>query len=294
MKNYLENRKVIVKPIPERFNPDYTRLDPKHIGRFQFEHCSSNFYLPLSAKHRCVFPILDEDQQAFFEKKLYMSPGELSFYRKGKDKNDKDSYNFWYDFGVSLKGEQELILNLAEPLDYLRWLILKAFVEDFAPSWEQRLDRPSYKWALVNEDYEEKINNKTSDLKGKAYIELSSIRSNKKKMMDILRGLGKMYSDTTDESKLISELTNIIETPETDTKNLNIRNFIDIMNDGNLATRALVNEAIHHSIIRKEKKKYWFAGTELGGSVESIVEYLVDPANSEERTIIATKIKENK
>ena len=174
---YLENKIVYLRPSPRKGK---MVSDPTHVAYFMYDQASIHFVLPMEANRKVlVNPFKSLEERKFFEEQL---DTDLNPFKK--------QGNFWHSFRVSLTKtpsfmHKGLKLDLSEPLDNLRYRVIKA-QDIVAPSWEQRTDKPGYKFALVDEDYEEQ----------KAYGELEqfeeiftfygTLKGHPKKMKDFL------------------------------------------------------------------------------------------------------------
>ncbi len=285
MENFLENRIVIVKPIPERDNPNYVKLDPNHDGKFMFTGCKATLVLPLSRTRGGLINFLTKEEQAFFEAELDMNPGDLSIYKKDN--------NYWSTFRVMLD-KNELKLNLADAIDNLKYKLLLTYSDLIAPNWEVRNNKASYKWALVDEKEEIKTIGKAHDVKAKAYAHLFSIKDDKDEMLKYLKLLGKVVSDKTSREWLYAELGKIIENTKKDNYgDPNVYQYIELIEDKDKTWKTILSDAIRLKIIYKRQNKYYYDKEVLGIGEGQTISWLKDPENSETVKYIENFIKEN-
>ena len=114
-----------------------------HDGEFMYTGCRRGYPLAIDIKRNQLISILTKEEQDFFERELDMEPGSLSIYKK------KD--NFWHTFYVYID-KDGVTLNLNDPMDNLKWRVLKVNPE-IAPSWEERNNSAEFMFALVDEEY---------------------------------------------------------------------------------------------------------------------------------------------
>jgi len=293
-KSYLENRKVIIKPIPDRFNEQLMKIDKDHVAKFRFPGCGFTFGVPRSSKHGGLYRFLNEAELKFFEEKLGKRAGDLSFYRLGKNPEQIDSYNFWFGFKISLREEQPLILDLSDPIDYLKYRVCLIRPE-IAPSYEERLDSMEYKYYISDESYQVKATNSMAEAKMKAYDELSKIKDNQVKLLDVLRALGKVYSKDSEVSILRAGIVEIIETQNsTGVNNVGINDFLKIIEDKSITVKSLANTALAKNIILKIKSSYYYPTKDdkIATSMDTLIGWLNDIENSEIKDFIALKCNE--
>ena len=177
-KGYLENRKVILKPIP-RGGKMIT--DPKHSGYFMWEGASKMYCLTINPDTgNLASPFKDEAEQRFFSELLDI---DLNPYKREN--------NYWRDFYVKITKDMKLMeggvmYDLSDPADNLSVRVLKQYTREIAPNWDQRFERITYKFALVDEGYEEKEVIEKMELMQEVYKFWGSIEGSLKKMREFL------------------------------------------------------------------------------------------------------------
>lgn len=207
-KGYLQNRKVILKPIP-RGGTMIT--DPSHSGYFMWEGASKQFCLASNRDtNELVSPFKNEEEMKYFSG---IVDQDLNVYKK------KD--NFWHNFYVKVTKDHKLMnqgitYDLANPMDNLRYRVLMQQAE-VAESWDRRYARTTYKFAFVNEDHEEEVNTQKMDKQAAIWTFWGSIKSSPKKMREFLgtylmekKVLKNVPVDATKEF-LTTEINKIIE-----------------------------------------------------------------------------------
>ena len=85
-------------------------------------------------------------------------------------------------------------------------------------------------------------------LKNKIKYQLSEIKENKEKMLDILKALGRVYHETSDTETLVSALTEIIETQENPDKTRIAGNYNFLNSSGNQ-----INNSKHLRLVESNK-----------------------------------------
>lgn len=287
--NYLENRKVIIRIIPERDHEYYKSIDKNHIGRHFFPDCKKVFTLPLSAKHNGLYRMLNKDEQKFFEQELELQVGELSF-----NTNKANAFDFWEKETVSLN-QNDKVLDLSDAKQNLHFRILKSHVDEIAPSWEERLNKATYKWAIVDEEYQSRNYTKANDLKSKAYAELTKIKDNQNKLYDTLRLLGKIPAPNASKDWMYAELGKIVEVIEKVVGQVNIHDFLEVVEDKTAKTKLFIMDAIKLGEVTQSGTKYYIKGGDMiGKTLGEAVSWFDDNTNSELRKIIELRIKNNK
>lgn len=262
---YLEKKRVYLKPVI-RGGKMVTK--PEHVAYFQYEGASNWFALPLDERtNTLVNPFVSEEEQQYFEKRL---DTDLGIYKKKPD-------NFWHSFFVKVTKDFALmsdgyVFNLADPLDNLRYRVtkLQPFV---APSWEERFDKAEYRFALVDEGYEDEVESDSANSKIEAYTFLGSIQNSATKMRDFLGiylmqiNSDKMAPVDADKKWLKTELKKIIEE--------DIKIVLSLINDPNWEIKKLIFDGIlSDAVIKEGRNKYKLPGEGVSNTYPELIAYL--------------------
>lgn len=263
-KGYLQNKKVYLKPV---VRGGKMISSPTHVAYFQYEGANNWFQLPKSMKTGALAnPFTNMEEQEFFEKELDL---DLNIHKK------KD--NFWHTFFVKVVKDYNLmhegyIFDLSEPMENLKWRVTK-LQEMVAPSWDERLDRGEYRFALVDEGYEEAKEQSDTNRTIEAYTYLGSIQNSVREMKDFLgvyyleKKEMKFVPEDADKDWLKKEIKKIIET-EIDTS-------LKIINDPALKIKHFILKAMRSGAINKEaRNKYNIPGEGVSYTYEELVDYL--------------------
>ncbi len=273
--NPLVNKIVTVKPILRE-----GALFDKPIGLFK--GAAVTLDLPINPARKCRVNIFKSDEeQTFFENKLSVPKGTLSTY-------DRDN-KFWNEFLVRIP-DDGLTLNLANVTDFLTYRVLLANSNLIAPTWSERNDNGAFKFAIVEQGFEDVEINTKKDRQKKAYIAFGKIEDSADKMIDVLNVLGKKIKNKSSVSMdfLKAEINRIIDNPQT------IESFITILEDTDFEFRVLIDKALNAKSIYKMGKN----GFRLPKGEESIaddtremIDWLKDPKNSVKVETIKAQIE---
>jgi len=263
-KGYLENRRVILKPIP-RGGKMIT--DPSHTGYFMWEGASKQFCLA-SNRHtnELVNPFKSEEEQRYFSGILDQ---DLNVFKK------KD--NFWHNFYVKITKDHKLMnqgieYDLSSPMDNIRVRVLKQ-QNEIAESWDKRFDRTTYKFAFVTEDFEEEQSSKKMDQQATIWTFWGSIKASPKKMREFLGAylmekkiLKTVPQDATKEF-LTTEINKIIEN-DADT-------MYKLIEDKDLELKYWIFRAMQvGAIVRKGIATYEVTGEEADYSYKELLDHI--------------------
>lgn len=276
----LPNKKVKLVPVVRR---DRFMGNSEHDGLFMFTGCSQSFVLPMSSRmKRLIEPLTDEEREYLSDKlKLNL------------DINSSDC--FYHSHRIEIKKTStdlkslSLELDLSRPLDYLEYKILLQ-VPVVANSWAERNSSPEYEWAIqdLGEEFEQKVS--LGELKQKAYGWLSKNDLSQTKLYDMVRVYGTNISAGASITELKSVLVDIIETPKS------LRKLVDLLNDKDFEHKLFLDKAIRvGEINRVGTTKYALVGGELiGNTMRETIDYLKDKRNSVVVAAIQDKIEINK
>lgn len=279
----LPNRKVILLPVP-RDGQMFT--DPKHKGYFMFEGTKKRFVLPIDVRRNTLVPILTDAERKFFEELLGL---DLNFF-KPRD-------NFWHTFEVVVSKddsfmESGLLLDLSNPMDNLRWRVLKV-QPSVAPSWEDRYESGEYQFALRDAGYTEETRAKKAEVMQKAYRHFSKMDS-ASKMFEFLSiyWMDKAKAKRPPEGADIEVYTGLIQ----EIIDNDVHGFIELCEDSKADMKLLVLKAFKYGIIVKKSLAGDFEtadGKYLGKTLEDTVTNLASAELNEYLVRITAHVKAN-
>jgi hypothetical protein len=251
-------------------------INKDHDGLHTYTGATRRYTLPFSLSTRSlVNPFESEEQREELEKELSLPSGSLSIYKK------KD--NYWSTFEVILD-KKELTLDLRNPEDVLRYLLLLANREEIAPSFKDRFEG-SFKYALVDQDSESNERAKKAHTVKEAYKKLGQMEDSVETMSNFLIVYGKKPGNNPRQEFLVSEIDKIIEN--------DLHGFMAIVEDEDFEMKLLIKKAIEIGAINKPSKtRYELPGGDvIGNSLQEVVDYLNNPLNQENYILIKNRIE---
>jgi len=276
----LPNRKVRLVPVVK--NDTFMGIS-NHDGVFMFTGCSQSFVLPMSSRTRRLIEPLTIEEKEYLESVLKI------------DLDINSTSNFYMEHRIQIKKVSTdlsvlyLELDLRNPMDYLDYKILQQ-CPNIAKTWAERNTNPEYEWALqdLGEEFEQKVSN--VELKQYAYTWLNENSNSKHKLYDVLRVYGSMLSSTASLDELKSTIYDILETPKT------LRKFVELIKDKDFETKLFIDKAIRiGEILRIGTTKYALVGGDvIGNTLKETVNFIKDKSNSVLIASIADKIELNK
>lgn len=258
----LKEEKVTVKKFRKN-----TWLQEGHDGEFRYTHCFESL-VPLADSSGYPVTGLNQEEEAFLEKKLSLSPGTLSRYNK----------DYWGKFQIKI-GKNGLVLDLSSPKDYLNYLVLTAH-QQVAKSEIEKFDSPFAEYVITSDVQEAKASAKKVQSKRKAYKIFSAMST--EEMAGFLKVYGKRPGKNTTAEWLESEIGKIIEK--------DAKEFIAVSEDPAMQMKIFIDDCLVAGALTKNGTKYGLKGGDIiGYSLEDTIAYL--KANENQEVYINLKSK---
>ena len=284
--NCLQNKTVTVKFIPQ----PGTINNPKHVLYGGMAE-RSIFTVTVPKLRSGTFKnVLTDDEKDYLEAAMGLEVGALNVYNKHD--------NFWSnntEGGISKVRltKQDTILNLADPIDYIKYKILLANKDLIASSIQELQDRPkaTYKFVIVASDEVNTSARSKMTTKMRCYAEYGKIENR----ADILRTVietitGKPLASN---SKLEFLQTRAGELIEDDAKL-----FLSVVQDKLLETKVLIQKCIEAGIISKRANYLYLRSDNTPlceGGEEPVLSvaarYLNNPKRQELKLSLEAKLK---
>ena len=276
--NYLENKKVTVKVI-QKYR---TGFDKNSDGSTLYTGCKQIYQLPTNQYDRLI-PILTEDEQRFFEEKMGLQKGDLSFTNKDK--------SFWKDFRITLD-KKGRILDLSNPEDNLAYRVLRV-VNPVANSKEV-INVLQHLFYIETDEEEQDNNSKLADRYEEASRLFASISKTDRKMANVLRVLGKTVTAEANSKWLKAELVKMIEQKAKVPGKLNMDDFIKTASDPELDIKVFILDAMEIGEVYVDGSTYKLRSNDIiGYDFMQAVSYFNNPKNQQSRLLIEDRVRNN-
>jgi hypothetical protein len=276
--NYLENKKVTVKVI-QKYR---TGFDKNSDGSTLYTGCKQIYQLPTNQYDRLI-PILTEDEQRFFEEKMGLQKGDLSFTNKDK--------SFWKDFRITLD-KKGRILDLSNPEDNLAYRVLKV-VNPVANSKEV-INVLQHLFYIETDEEEQDNNSRLADRYEEASRLFASISKTDRKMANVLRVLGKTVTAEANSKWLKAELVKMIEQKAKVPGKLNMDDFIKTASDPELDIKVFILDAMEIGEVYVDGSTYKLRSNDIiGYDFMQAVSYFNNPKNQQSRLLIEDRVRNN-
>ena len=187
--------------------------------------------------------------------------------------------NFWRGNTVALD-RNGIHLDCSKVEEFINYLILASDSDRISPTWGERFDKGTYKFAIVGEgqDIEEKVT-RVEDMKN-AYKAFGRMDSSADKMKDFLfvyylhKKEAKRPPKNATVDWLKSEVQKVID------EDLTL--FLEISNDSHYDTKLLITKSVDAGALKREKHQYYIPGDEKPiGTLTDTIEFLDDDRNQE-------------
>lgn len=299
---YLENRIVEVKPIEAggKWKGIVSNYKEKEKDPFLFKKVVKSFELPLNpaSKGGGVVIIMDntikKECPDIIESGKPMKLTEQEYFEKiiGKSLNPflPADINFWRSDSrarVQIR-DARLRLNLQNPMDVLKFKILKANETRFAPSIQslKELKRATYEFVFTSIEEERDDTLTRLEFESQAYELFAKITKSDQEMVDFLRVAGKNPTNGATTKQLKAMVGKLME----EDKGV----FIGIASDPLYDEKLFLAEAKRLGAVKEYRGKYTLdTGVEIG-DVRDAINYLNREENQEVKVRIQALVDANK
>lgn len=273
------DQRLIVRPIMRMRNPLVS--DPDHEAYFLFGSSTIEYTLPRDRQNNLLDPFIHEGDREWLESELDM---DLN-YHKRKD-------NEWDRLKVRL-GKSIRRLNLNNPKDYLDYLILRANKLFITPEDGSVKKQATHRYEIISEEVENKKAADTADLEIEAYMHLGKLKGDTESMVNFLKVYGKKVSPVSKPDFLLKEIKAIIQK--------DLTGFLAVMeNQEDYELKLLISRAVECKAVIKTGRKYSLpggdplCGPESVPVIDTVVEYLKNPANQDILSAITARVNNAK
>jgi len=274
----LPNRIVRIKPIVRK-----NWLPEGHDGEFLLSHTKELFSCPIDSTGNFA-KVLSEEERLFLEKKLNLLPGAMSHYSKSSARGQK--YSFWSPMTTSVSLDRDgKTLDLANPQDYAHYKMLLSHSDLIAPSWDDRNNKATYRYAMVDNQHEELTDFRKAEAEAEAWQKYYEMGSSEEEMKDFLAVFhNKKIPADSSVKWLRGQLGKCV--------NENMTRFMSLANDPTYRTKVFLEKAVNAGVVKKKGRGFFFIGNaETVFTATEILEEL-DPINNSERYLsVKTQIE---
>lgn len=275
----LPDKKVKVVPVIKK-----TWLPEGHEAAFLFQEARHVFTVPKSSRTGAyVNPLTSEEQHCLENHPgLSLSEGDLSVH--------KTVNNYWKTskgiggFKPIKLGKNAIVLDLSDPMDYITYKVLLINKDYVAANAQEVRGKLSYKYMIVDLEYEDEALSSEANLFADAYSKYQSIREDKATLGDVLFLIKNVrVSPTSKLEWLQGEIGKVLAK--------NPKRFLDVVNDPTMQTKLLLSKGIQANAILRDGTVYRTAGGDLmGTTTEQAVDFLNNKSNSDHRMVIEARV----
>jgi hypothetical protein len=293
---FLQNRIVAVKPIESsgKWSSLLVQGQERKKDPFLYNKVKRSYDVPLQPEHKGggITVILDDQKRVLIQKYMESFPHGMTqkeFFEKELGANLNPSLqekNFWRDDRRArvMITKEGITLNLNQPLDMLKYLILLANERTISPSYEGRHNKASYEFMMVDESKVTAKLLEEGQETANAYIKYAEVTQSKASTVGFIKALGRAIPKSATSEWLKGEVLKIVQT--------NPKYFLEIVNHPQYNERIFVQEAIEAgAILKKGEKRYTLDnGVELGDLTDT-VNFLLNGDNQDVKLRIKAKIE---
>jgi len=252
MSTALKNKKVRVMPVTR--NGGW--LKPGHDGHFMYTGVDATFCVPIRQDNgKLVDPLKDfnEEEKRELAKNLAVDVDSFNIFNKN---------NYWLGKEVKLDKNSE-ILDLKDPGDVVKYVILKANEDSIAPSFSSRFDKGTYRFCLSDLEEETIEKRNKADKKKTAYMAFGKMQVSDTRLKNFFKVYGKRVQSDASIDWMVGQVDSIIEN--------DLDGFLAIVEDPNYEMKLLISEAIDARAIIKKGLEYELPGGESLGNLDETI-----------------------
>ena len=245
--NCLRNEKIYVRPI-FRDNPNIT--NKKHVlagGIAETAH--QIFTVPVNKHNGTYVNVLTKEEMIFLEDIQGLTRNSMSVYAQNN--------NYWDNYLISID-KQGLILDLTDPVDYIKYKVLLANTTYICPSLEKYNKTPkvTYRFVLTNPHEDSANSKKRLDAAINATILLSKYINNYKVLLFAISNiLGRPQSSGTNINWIQNTIYEHIRT--------NPKKVVEVLEDPYIETKVFIIDCVEKGWILKKSNLYYLAKDSL-------------------------------
>lgn len=279
VENPLLKKTVAVCPI-YRDGGWLTKINKNHDGAFL--HSGAQYVIrgvPYDSSRRSHVDPLTEAEKEYF------SQEDLGLGIKREDLSVFKTKNFWSRFQVAMTRDP-IILDLSNPMDYLRYKFLLCQKEQISPSWGNRFDKGTYKFSIKDDDADQEEAISNIDLEMEVMEYFNKIQGSVRKMSALLT----LYYNKQNNAKRVpaNATTSFLKTEIHKIIKSNLKDVHELITDPYLNERVLVAQAIDSGVITKlSAHEYQIIGEQDVLNLREMLDFLRNKKNQ----VIRAKIE---
>ena len=270
--------RIKVQPVQRAINSMIQ--DPAHEAYFLFGNSTNEYVLPRNTSGYLVNPFTSPEEQAWLEGILEL---DLNYHKKNSE---------WEKVKVIL-GKDAIILDMANPRDYMNYLILLAIKRAIAPNGTVQKKKLSYRYVMLAEDFEVKEKAKIVNSTKDAYMFLGKLQADKQSMLDFLTVYGKGVDDQSTKGFLTGAIDDIMKD--------DLEGFLEIARDkDNYTMRLMIQQAVKLNVIILTGREYSLPGGDkladkgMVATLENAMAYLQAAENQDILMTLEARVKNAK
>jgi len=295
--SFLEKRTVEVKPIESSGKWKKLLVAGQDLTKepFMFNKVKKSFQVPLMSARKGggIKMVLDDINKKMIKKYVDGFPNgmtEREFFEKelGVDLNpySPPAENFWRTDKKSrvTLTKQGMTLDLNTALGMFRYKILISNHNLISPSYEERRNRATYEFMIVNQGKLISKRAEAGKLKTRAFAEYGKIVSNDSNMKGFIRALGRTIPANYTSDWLETEILQVLEeSPE---------GFLRIVEDPTYKGKIFMQQAVEVGAVKKMNDRRYTLdnGVEIGDLTQAL-RWMEDPENQDMHMRVKSQVE---
>ena len=250
-------------------------LPKGHDGEARYNGCSAGIQPAVDRRTGQLKTGLTKEDEVRLEEALFLDKGALN----------KFNTKFWSEYWIKIPGKDGIILDLSNPEDELKYLVLSAD-HKIAKSESDAMTNMYAEFIMTSKEVESKVKSTKIKSKKEAFAKFSKMTiTEQMNFLKVYEGGKNKVSNSSSPEFIESVIGTIVEE--------NSDAFLSTLEDPYYKIKLLIEDSVTARVMQKMGTKYFITGNPdpLGMTLLDTIETLNDPKNQDLLISIKSKLE---